>query len=190
MKKAIHPSGDRATSAPAASGQTSGETNGGDLGKLVELIDGIRVAIMMTGRCNDSPPHARPMYTQKLDAAHFDGTLWFMTDAGSKKLDEIARDPSVILVYAAPDKNRYVVVQGVASAERDPDVAQELWNIHAKGWWPGGPDDPRLMLIRVETESAEYWDGPSNTSYMLSLLKAVMSGERVHTESDHGTLHS
>lgn len=45
------------------------------------------------------------------------------------------------------------------------EKTRELWNIHAKGWWPEGPQSPSLAIIRVRVASAECWDGPSNTSY-------------------------
>ena len=47
---------------------------------LTELISDIRVA-MLTTFPRGGKPHARPMYTQALDSKHFDGSLWFMTDA-------------------------------------------------------------------------------------------------------------
>ncbi|WP_425613749.1 pyridoxamine 5'-phosphate oxidase family protein [Anatilimnocola sp. NA78] len=165
----------------------TGEESHGDIEKLAELISDIRVA-MLTTFPRGGKPHARPMYTQKLDAKDFDGTLWFMTDAESVKVAELEANPDVLITYAAPSKNRYVVVTGTARSERNPEKAHELWNIHAKGWYPAGPDDPNLALLRVHVGSAEFWDGPSNTSYMLNLLKAVVTGTRIDTTGKHGTL--
>ena len=159
----------------------------GDIHKLAEMISDIRVA-MLTTFPRGGKPHARPMYTQKLEAEHFDGTLWFMTDAESVKVAELDQNPDVLITYAAPSKNRYVVVTGQARAEHNPEKARELWNIHAKGWYPDGPEDPNLALIRVHASAAEYWDGPSSTSYFLNLLTAVMSGTRVDTTGKHGVL--
>lgn len=157
-----------------------------DIQKLAELISDIRVA-MLTTFPRGGKPHARPMYTQALDTKSFDGALWFMTDVESLKVAELEANPDVLITYAAPNKNRYVVVAGQARAERNPEKARELWNIHAKGWFPSGPDDPKLALIRVAATSAEYWDGPSNNSYLLNLLTAVVSGTRVQTAGKHGT---
>jgi general stress protein 26 len=160
----------------------------GDLHKLAELIADVRVAMLTTFPAGDAPAHARPMYTQKVEPDKFEGTLWFMTDAGSGKLEEIAENSNVVITYAAPDKNRYVVVYGKARFERNPDKAKELWNVHAKGWYPDGPTDRSLMLIEARVESAEYWDGPSNTSYLLKLLKAVTTGNRIDSYGNHGVV--
>lgn len=160
-----------------------------DIYNLAELIRDIRVA-MLTTFPRGGKPHARPMYTQELDAKNFDGTLWFMTDAESLKVAELETNPDVLMTYAAPNKNRFVVVTGQGRSERNPEKARELWNIYAKGWYPDGPEDPNLALLRVTVTSAEYWDGPSTTSYFLNLLTAVVSGTRVQTTGKHGTLNS
>ena len=167
----------------------------GDLHKLAEMIADVRVAMLTTFPAGQpspgqSPAHARPMYTQKVEPDSFDGSLWFMTDAESGKVDELAENSNVVVTYSAPNKNRYVVVYGTARAERNPDKARELWNVHAKGWYPDGPTDRSLMLIEVRVDSAEYWDGPSNTSYLLKLAKAVASGDRIKSHGTHGVIES
>ena len=167
---------------------TKNET--GDLHRLAELIADVRVAMLTTFPAGEAAAHTRPMYTQKVEPDSFDGSLWFMTDAQSGKIDELAENSQVVVTYSAPDKNRYVVVYGTARAERNPDKARELWNIHAKGWYPDGPTDRSLMLIEVRVDSAEYWDGPSNTSYMFKLLKAVATGDRIKTYGNHGVIES
>lgn len=189
---------------PSSSGAATNVTT--DPTKLVELIKKVRVAMFVTFpntaqdvgigtaalNAGHAGLHARPMYTQKLEAPdadspnRFTGELWFMTDASSTKVRELEQDQQVLINYSDEGKNVYVAVYGVASVERNPQKAQELWNVHAKGWWPGGPEDPNLVLIRVRVHSAEYWNGPSNTSYMLNLLKAVVSGDRVKLEGEHG----
>lgn len=182
---------------PAFEGSTANKANyqantsTADPRKLAELIRGVRVAMLTTfiaDRNGETAPHIRPMYTQEIEPDRFNGELWFMSDSSSAKVAEINDNSRVALSYAAPEKNRYIVVYGTAVTERSAEKARELWNIHAKGWWPGGPDDPNLTLVRVHVESAEYWDGPSNTSYMISLLKAVATGEQIKLNTDHGTV--
>ena len=163
-----------------------------DLKKLAELIQGIRVAMMQT--CRGGPPtqasnwHVRPMYTQKIDPETFAGELYFFSDLASAKIDELAENDSIMLTYSEPDKDRYVVVYGRAAGDRDPKKAGELWNIHAKGWWPGGPQSSNLAVIRVQVTSAEYWDGPNKLTYAAKLLFAVARGERVAMYGDHGKI--
>lgn len=166
-------------------------TTSNDITKLVELIKDIRVAMLITtaepGEGADRL-HARPMYTQQIDAARFDGDLWFLTSADSRKAREIDADERVLIVYADPASNKYVAIHGVAATDHDPTMARELWNVHAKAWWPDGPEDPNVRVIRVKVESAEYWDGPSNVSYFISLARAVATGTKIRTTGEHGSV--
>lgn len=163
---------------------TSNTPSAQGIEKLHELIKDVRVAMLLTFR-SDGTPRARPMYTQT--PLENDNALWFMTDATSAKLDELNDDPKALLTYSDPKANRYAVVNGHATIVHDPAIAKRLWNIHAQGWYPGGPDDPSLRLIRVEPIGAEWWDGPSNTSYFIHLAKAIVTGTRAETASgEHG----
>lgn len=132
--------------------------------------------------------HARPMYTQGVDPATFDGDLWFFTDALSPKVEEIRADPRVLVVYADPGSSLYITVSGTATVEHNPERARELWNIHAKAWWPDGPESRDLALIHVRAGSAELWRGPGAASYTLSLLKAVVTGARPDLGGKHENL--
>jgi general stress protein 26 len=169
-------------------------TTSNDITKLVELIKDIRVAMLVTmgerarGTGGTDGLHVRPMYTQQIDPARFDGDLWFLTSADSRKAREIDADERVLIVYADPASNKYVAIHGVAATDHDPTMARELWNVHAKAWWPGGPDDPNIRVIRVKVESAEYWDGPSNVSYFISLARAVATGTKIRTTAEHGSV--
>ena len=42
------------------------------------------------------------------------------------------------LTYADAGKNRFAAVWGSARCEHNEAKARDLWNIHAKGWWPDG----------------------------------------------------
>lgn len=163
----------------------------GVMKKLGELIKDVRVAMMLTFRTTgqvDAPAglHVRPMYTQKLIPETFHGELYFFTDAVSAKVNELNSNSNIMLLYGAPSKDTYVVVSGTATCEHNPAKAAELWNIHAKGWWPEGPQSEALDVIRVQVREAEYWDGPSKLAYAAKLFRAVATGERIEPYGDHG----
>jgi general stress protein 26 len=156
--------------------------------RLAELVRGIRVAMMTTigaGGDGHAPGqlHARPMYTQAEPTGE---DLWFLADRRSSKVGELVVNSAVLLTYADPHANRFVAVTGAATVHEDHDKARELWSPGAQGWFPQGPTDPNLVLIRVHPEHAEYWDGPGMLSYSISLLKALVTGTRVEPKGDHG----
>jgi general stress protein 26 len=147
-------------------------SNPGDFAKLGELIRDIRVALLTTvGR--DGRFHTRPVQTLQVEA---DRTLWFFTDWNSPKVDELRHDATVSLGYADPTKNVYVAVSGSGSLFRDVQKAKQLWSIEQRAYYPEGPEDERLSLLRVLIERAEYWIAPGRTSYLIAAVTAAASG--------------
>ena len=141
---------------------------GGRLGKLTELIEDIRIA-MLTTAMPDGTLRSRPMATQQTES---DGDLWFFTQASAAKAEEIRANPHVNVSYASPRENRYVSVSGTATLVRDRKKMEELWDQLYKAWFPQGLEEPDLALLRVDVERAEYWDAPSGTmAEIAGLLK-------------------
>ncbi|HYH18926.1 MAG TPA: pyridoxamine 5'-phosphate oxidase family protein [Azospirillum sp.] len=144
---------------------------------LWRMIKDMRIT-MMTTLDDNGHLHARPMGT--LPHAGFDdATLWFFTDANSGKAAEIERHWRVNLAYADPDAQNYISVSGVAEIVRDRGKVHDLWRDIMTTWFPKGPDDPNIALIKVTVDSAEYWDSPSSTMvWAYGYAKAKLTGER------------
>lgn len=130
--------------------------------KLAELIGQIRIA-MLTTLTEDGEFRSRPITTH---GARFDGDLWFLTRADSSKLEEVRQHRRVGLTYAKPEDNRYLSLSGTAQVLFDQGKAEELWDPSYQAWFPGGPRDPNLALIRVKVERAEYWAAPALTWHL------------------------
>lgn len=117
------------------------------------------------------------------------GRMWFFTDDRSRKADEIAADPQVLVVCQA-ERSAYVAVEGVARLEADREKARQLWKEPYRAWFPQGTADPHLMLIAVEPRVAEYWDnaGVQKLKYLFQAASAYVSGERPEIEEgeQHG----
>jgi general stress protein 26 len=144
----------------------------GDWAKLEKLIRDIRIALLTTVDL-DGHFHARPVQTLQLEGRD---TLWFFTDWSSPKVHEMHQDVRVALGYADPQAHTYVAVSGSATLLRDPRKAGELWSIEQRAYYPDGPQDQRLALLRVSIERAEYWIAPGPVSYLLAAAKATVTG--------------
>jgi hypothetical protein len=58
-----------------------------------------------------------------------------------------------------------------------PPQAAILSNHEQQVWWPGGPEDPNLLVMKVQPERAEMWDGPaSSAAATLEFAKARLTG--------------
>jgi general stress protein 26 len=91
-------------------------------------------------------------------------TIWFLTDVRGLKDDEIEANPNVCLTFVYAKEKVYLSITGKAFVSRDPERAKALWNEEQQVWWPGGPEDPNLLVMKIEPERAEMWDGPASSA--------------------------
>ncbi|RYZ89491.1 MAG: hypothetical protein EOP04_06680 [Proteobacteria bacterium] len=122
--------------------------------QLKRVIRGIPIA-MMTTVGSDGKLLSRPMVT--IDAPDEDA-LWFFAHDTSQAVRSLVRNPELNLSYVNPNDERYVSVAGHAQRVLDRDKAVELWVSDLKDYFPDGVDDPDLVLLRVEVDTAEFWD--------------------------------
>lgn len=58
----------------------------------------------------------------------------------------------------------WVTVAGTAEIVTDRQKIQDRWNQVVEAWFPDGPDTPEVVLLRVDSDSAEYWTSPGGTA--------------------------
>lgn len=155
-------------------------------GKLASLIKDIGVA-MLTTVAPDGALRSRPMAT--LGSGFENGEVWLFTADDSGKVSEINAEHEVNLAYAEPRDQRYVSLSGVATLVRDPARARRMWNPAVKAWFPRGPEDPHLALLRVRVHAAEYWDAPGGRmASLFAMAKSTLTGESVVDTAEHEKL--
>jgi len=155
--------------------------------KLGRLISGIKVA-MLTTEDQDGCLHSRPMATLNKNFVNkdFDGTLWFFCREDAGKTEEIRNHKRVNLAYSSPENHRYVSVAGTAEIVRDQAKISELWDPSYGVWFPRGVND--AVLIRVNVESAQYWELPHGpVTHLKGIFKAVKSGKSYNPKENGET---
>ena len=151
--------------------------------KLSALIKDIGTA-MLTTVAPDGGLRSRPMATQGRGLEN--GEVWFFTADNTGKISEIESEHEVNVAYSEPKDQRYVSLSGRARAIRDIEQARRLWSPELKAWFPGGPEDPHLTLLRVRVHSAEYWDAPSGTmASLIAYAKSKLTGESPAEVGEH-----
>ena len=143
-----------------------------DYDRVWEIMDDIAVCMVTThagGKMRSRPMHAIPDRPA--------GCIYFVTDTRGAKDEEIAAAPDVCLAFADIGDNTYLSVTGTAEMIRDPAKAEDMWSTEAQAWWPRGPNDPSVRVLRVVPEQAEYWDTRGNSiTVALKLIAARVSG--------------
>lgn len=120
---------------------------------------------------------ARPMAIQ--DGSEMPGCdLWFVTGEDTAKVDEVNREHQVcVCCYRASDRS-YVSISASARSEKDKDAVRRLWKPSWKAWFPAGPDDPTITLLKLNVVRAEYWEPEGGRMRVLyEMVKAVLTGE-------------
>jgi len=157
--------------------------------KLFDLIKDIKIA-MLTTRRPDGRLVSRAMATQKKAPG---ADLWFVTSEDTHKVEELEDEPNVNLAYYKDRTREWISISGIATVSRDRDVIRQLWAADWKVWFPeegdprhGTPDDPRLVLIGVDIDSAHFFESDKPAPVVLfEMLKGRLTGK----EPDVGTTH-
>jgi len=148
-----------------------------DYEKLREMIKDIDLCMLTTVDESDDL-HSRPMSLN--GDVDEEGNLWFFTSSNSHKASEIERTPNVNVSFIDSRRQHYVSISGMAELVHDKEKIKELWKPVLKAWFPDGPDQPDVALLKVTVNKAEYWDGPSSTiAQAISFVSAIITGKQV-----------
>lgn len=140
--------------------------------KVTELLKDERFGLFTT-IAPDGTLISRPMALQEVE---FDGDLWFFASRSSRKVTHITANPQVNVTTSS--SSSWVSLTGHAVVVDDLDTKRELWNAVVEAWFPDGPEDPDVVLLRVEAASAEYWDSPGGRlASAISFAKAKLTGQ-------------
>jgi general stress protein 26 len=107
-----------------------------------------------------------------------DGDLWFVTSKQSLKVDELAANPNVGVIFFHEDDCSYVSIAGTARLCEDPDLVRAKWKEEWRAWFEAGADSPDICLIKVKVNEAEYWAPErAGLKVMFETARAALTGE-------------
>ena len=82
-----------------------------------------------------------------------DLTVWFGTNANSRKVTQIKNDNKVTLYYIDKEATEYVMVHGIAEIIDDSELKEKYWKDTWKNFYPDYPKG--YLLIKVSPEWME-----------------------------------
>jgi general stress protein 26 len=142
--------------------------------RVWDIIEKVGVGMLATRSADGL--RARPLEPRPDRTA---GIIWFLTDDRSGKDHEIEAHSEVCLVVIDVKDKAYLSITGHAEVLRDTAQAAVIWRESDRTWWPGGPDDPNLRVLRLTPQRAELWDGPASSAVAaFELVKARLTGEK------------
>ena len=129
------------------------------IARVWEIIEKVSVGMLTTQFSGGL--RARPLEAR---ADRDAGVIWFVTDVRGAKDDEIGAAHDIGLVFIDEGDHAYLSITGRAFVTRDIAQTKTIWKKTDDAWFPGGPDDPNVRLLRIEPITAELWDGPSSAA--------------------------
>jgi general stress protein 26 len=145
-----------------------------NIDRVWDIIEKVGVCMLTTQFAGGL--RARPIETRPDRDADL---IFFVTDVRSAKEDEIEAAPDVGLVILDPKDKAYLSITGRARVMRDAAKMKAVWRKTDELWWPGGPTDPNVCLMRIEPQTAELWDGPASAAVAaFEFAKARLTGEK------------
>jgi general stress protein 26 len=118
---------------------------------LATLLGAYRVALLVT-RGGEGHLRCRPMaMRQKIQGEE----IWFATSLASKKCRDVEADPRCALALFDAKDGTTLSISGRGEVLRDRNLALALWDPSWTRWFPGGPGQRGLALLRVIPEHVE-----------------------------------
>lgn len=98
-----------------------------------------------------------------------DGAVWFFTATDNR----LASGGPAMAQFASRDHDLFACISGTLRREADRAVLDRLWNNAVAAWYPGGKDDPKLLLLRFDLEDAEIWTADPGLKGMFKLATGM-----------------
>ena len=144
------------------------------ISKVTDIINDSRIGMLTTINA-DGALVSRPLAVQEVKD---DGDMWFFTSADSSQVAHVRANPAVNVSFGK--RTEWVSVAGTAEVVTDRQKIHDMWNQAVEAWFPDGPDTPEVVLLHVDSDSAEYWTSPGGTAAtVLQWIKSKVTHSRM-----------
>ena len=147
---------------------------------LYEAVDGFSIA-MLTTLTPEGALRSRPMTVARREGS----TFWFATSLESGVADDIRSVAQADITFQS--NFVYASIFGEAEVVDDPELVRSLWNDSWAAWFPHGPTDPDLVLVKVVGRSGDLWDlrGSRGLKAALQMVSAAVNRRLAHQGQGH-----
>lgn len=152
---------------------------------LIKFIEGHKFCLMTTRQKESGYLVSRCMAV----AAHEGLDLFFHTNTESGKTDELVGDPHVNIGFLKESNGDWASVSGTAEIISDRETVKKYYSNQLKAWvgdlgdgiHNGGPNDPRVGVIKVRVRTATYSLAEGNPiSRSIEVAKGTITGKPAH----------
>lgn len=131
---------------------------------------------MFVGLADGDDGHARPMTAQLeeegQDGDDYRGPIWFFTSTDNHLYQQITSGSRAMAHFVSKGHDVWATIHGELSTSQDRATIDRLWNRFVAAWYDG-KDDPKIALIRLDTEKAEIWIDASSVVAGIKMLIGI-----------------
>jgi general stress protein 26 len=84
-------------------------------------------------------------------------TVWIFTARETEFARSVGPRARTVANFASKDHDLFAAIEGELFVDMDRAAIDRLWSPFVAAWYPGGKDDPSLLLLRFELEHAQIW---------------------------------
>ncbi len=128
-----------------------------------------------------SEPEEAVVMTAQLDK-DADSAIWFFTT----KDHSLANLGPAIATFAGKGHDLFARFEGTLVKETSRERLDKQWSNMVEAWFPGGKDDPNLLMLRMDLGKAEIWNsdlGVLTTAKMLMGKDVREEAREEHVET-------
>jgi general stress protein 26 len=107
------------------------------------------VFVSLQSTANDAVP-----MTAQLDK-DANSAIWFFTSRDN----HLAEMGPATCTFAGKDHDMFARFEGTLVEETSRERLDKQWSNFVEAWFPGGKDDPNLLMLRMDLGEAELWSG-------------------------------
>jgi general stress protein 26 len=126
---------------------------------------------LMLGLDHEPNGDFRPM-TAQMEGDQ--GPLWFFTARDTELVQNIEKSNRATAIFASKGHDLFATIHGELEIDNDRAVINRLWNHFVAAWYPGGKDDPSLVLLRLNADHAKIW---MNETSLLTSIKLFLGSD-------------
>lgn len=114
-------------------------------------------------------------FTRPMTAQVDDGSIYFFASRSEDLFKALGRTSRAIATYAGKGHKLFASIHGNLREDMDRAVVNRLWNPIVASWYKDGKDDPDLVLLRLDADSADVWEAQAGATLKAAALKMLFN---------------
>ena len=131
--------------------------------QLLSEIKGARCVMLGSPNESELPQPMAPQIDESMiERAAGDAVIYFFSDNTSDLGKAVLANPGATVTATHIDTDYQAALRGSIREATTPELVERFWNPIAASWYPGGKDDPKLIMLEFRPETAAIWASSGN----------------------------